>query len=201
MPNKWAWELVPSKVVGGPAKIQATMGRFKGNLVRMNQPWKWPPTSILKKLQCRYLSNLKPTLAQIYKIDHQSSDLQRSARQATANMATKAMICPKLNSDPKRVVEQATASTVAIKSSHTKAQGKASHCGHPAGPEHLSPLDTLTCWSVGKTSIEGTTASENTTLYSQLTILQPCSLKYCPCGIPLTLTIGRENQQTQDCVT
>ena len=191
----------PIKGWWGSCKNTSYHGEVQRQPCLRNQPCKWPPTSILKKLQCRYLSNLKPTLAQIYKIDHQSSDLQRSARQATANMATKAMICPKLNSDPKRVVEQATASMVAIKSSHTKAQGKASHCGHPAGPEHLSPLDTLTCWPVGKTSIEGTTASENTTLYSQLTILQPCSLKYCPCGIPLTLTIGRENQQTQDCVT
>ena len=62
--NWWAWELVPSKVGGGPVQIPGTAGRFHVNPVSGNQPCKPPPTGTvtLKELQWRNLPDLIPTM-------------------------------------------------------------------------------------------------------------------------------------------
>ena len=62
--NRWAKELMPSKVGGGPAKTLGTAGRFYGNPVSRNQPCKWPTTSTvtLKELQWRHLQYLTQSL-------------------------------------------------------------------------------------------------------------------------------------------
>ena len=62
--NWWAWELVPSEVVGDPVQIPGTAGRFHGYPVSGNQPCKRPPpgTITLKELQWRNLPDLIPTM-------------------------------------------------------------------------------------------------------------------------------------------
>ena len=59
-PIWWAWELVPSKVDGGPMQIPGTAGRFHGNPVSGNQPCKQPPASTVtvKEPQWRNLPYL-----------------------------------------------------------------------------------------------------------------------------------------------
>lgn len=42
--DNW-WDLVPSKVGGGPAKVPGTAGRLNGNPLSGNQACKGPPTS------------------------------------------------------------------------------------------------------------------------------------------------------------
>lgn len=93
----WAWELVPSKVVGGFVKIQGRGGRFPGNTVNRNQPFKQSPTIFvtLKELLWKILSKTIPTVAQfqwgveragcwIGEIGDQSNDPQRSTEQVNS---------------------------------------------------------------------------------------------------------------------
>ena len=60
--------MVPSKVRGGPVKMQGTAGRFRGYPVSPDQPCKRPHTSTVtpKELQRRYLPNLISTVPQLY---------------------------------------------------------------------------------------------------------------------------------------
>ena len=60
--NRWAWEVVASKLGGNNTKIQGTVVRFHCYPVSRNQPCKWPPTSNvkLKELQWRNLPNPNP---------------------------------------------------------------------------------------------------------------------------------------------
>ena len=57
-------KLVPSKVDEGPTKIAGTAGKFCGNPVQGNHPYKGPLTSTVtvKELQWRNLADLIPTV-------------------------------------------------------------------------------------------------------------------------------------------
>ena len=92
--DRWAWELVPSKVGAAAAKIPGTASRFHGNSVSRNNPCKHPPTStlILKEFQWRNLPGPPPTTDHflwgvgraghwISKIGNQRSDPQSSTEQ------------------------------------------------------------------------------------------------------------------------
>ena len=52
---------------------------------------------------------------------------------------------------------------------------------------------TWTCWPAGEASIKGTTAFENTTLYSQSTCSHLHTIQHGPCGTPLTPTLPWQN--------
>ena len=94
--NWWAWEVVPSKVVGDLKQVWGTAGRFHGNPVSENQPCKLPPTSMvtLKELQGQTLPDLIPAMKNflwgvgrngcwIGKISNHSSDPQSSTEKAS----------------------------------------------------------------------------------------------------------------------
>ena len=59
---------MPSKVDECPAKVQGTPGRFHGNPVSRNQPFKRPLTNTvaLKELRWKYLSNPVLSLTQYF---------------------------------------------------------------------------------------------------------------------------------------
>ena len=93
--NWWAWELVLSKVVGGPAKVHGTAGRFHGNLrepalqAAANQHHHTEGTSVEKlpnpiSTVTRLLWRVGRAMRWVSKIGDQSSDPQRSTEQANS---------------------------------------------------------------------------------------------------------------------
>ena len=54
--NRSAWELVSSRVSGGPTEVQGKARMFHGNPASGNQPWRRPPASTVtpKELQRGY---------------------------------------------------------------------------------------------------------------------------------------------------
>ena len=124
--NWWAWELVPSRVGGGPAQIPGTAGRFNGNPVSGNQPCKRPPTGTvtLKELQWRNLPDPIPTMNHFLNRDGkgwaQNCQNRRPKQWSTS-----------LNwgSDPQRSAQETTA--ILATRAQMQAHGEASPCGHP----------------------------------------------------------------------